>query len=117
MNMFTSLDLLVVVFMVLGALTLLSLSLMFLIRNKTAKRVFFYIVSGFGLYMSWVGFRIGYGGLFPLQIAVGVLTALMCVGVFVLERVSKRRGSDKLFRLARILSAVVLAVAFFNAVF
>ena len=44
--MFTSLDLLMIVFMALAAVTLLSLALMFLIRNKTARKVFFY-VGGF----------------------------------------------------------------------
>ena len=113
--MFTSLDLLVIVFMALAAVTLLSLCLMFLIRNKTARRVCFYVASALGLYVSWVGFRIGIGGLFPLQIAIGVLTALLCVGAFVLERVSK--GSDKMFLLARILSAAALVIGFFNAIF
>ena len=50
--MFTSLDWLIIVFMFLSMLTLLSLSLMFLIRNRSAKKVFFYIVSGLGLYVS-----------------------------------------------------------------
>ena len=112
--MFTSLDLLIVVFMALAAVTLLSLCLMFLIRNKTARKVFFYIASVLGLYVSWVGFRIGFGGMFSIQIAVGVLTALMCVGAFVLERVSK--GNDKMFWVARILSAAALVIGFFNAV-
>ena len=112
--MFTSLDLLIIVFMALAAVTLLSLALMFLIRNKTARKVFFYIASALGLYMSWVGFRIGFGGLFPLQIAIGVLTALMCIGAFVLERVSK--GSNKMFLIARIISAAALVLGFFNAI-
>ena len=113
--MFTSLDLLVIVFMALAAVTLLSLCLMFLLRNKTARKVFFYIASALGLYVSWVGFRIGIGGLFPLQIAVGVLTALMCVGAFVLERV--RKGDDKMFMIARSISAAALVIGFFNAIF
>ena len=100
--------------MALAAVTLLSLALMFLIRNKTARKVFFYIASALGLYMSWVGFRIGFGGLFPLQIAIGVLTALMCIGAFVLERVSK--GNNKMFLIARIISAAALVLGFFNAI-
>ena len=111
--MFTSLDLLIIVFMALAAVTLLSLSLMFLIRNKPARKVFFYIASALGLYVSWVGFRIGIGGLFSFQIAIGVLTALMCIGAFVLERISK--GNDKMFLAARILSVVALVIGFFNA--
>ncbi len=113
--MFTSLDLLIIVFMVLAAVTLLSLCLMFLIRNKTAGKVFFYIASVLGLYVSWVGFRIGFGGMFPLQIVIGVLTALMCVGAFVLERVGK--GDSKKFLIARLISAAALVIGFFNAIF
>ena len=111
--MLTSLDLLIIVFMALAAVTLLSLALMFLIRNKTARKVFFYIASALGLYVSWVGFRIGIGGLFSFQIAIGVLTALMCIGAFVLERISK--GNDKMFLDARILSVSALVIGFFNA--
>ena len=113
--MFTSLDLLIIVFMALAAVTLLSLCLMFLIRNKTARKVFFYIASALGLYVSWVGFRIGIGGLFPIQISIGLLTALMCVGAFIFERVSK--GNGKMFLFARILSAAALVIGFFNAIF
>lgn len=113
--MLTSLDLLVIVFMALAATTLLSLCLMFLIRNRTARRVFFYITSVLGLYVSWVGFRIGIGGWFTGQMAVGILTALMCIGAFVLERVGK--SNDKMFLIARILSAAALLLAFFNAAF
>ncbi len=112
--MLTSLDLLVIVFMALAAVTLLSLCLMFLLGNKRAKRVFFYITSVLGLYMSWVGFRIGFGGLFPIQMAFGVVTALMCIAAFVLERVSK--GKDHMFLLARIISAAALVIGFFNAI-
>jgi len=111
--MFTSLDLLIIVFMVLAAAALLSLCLMFLIRNKPARIVFFYIASALGLYVSWVGFRIGVGGLFSFQIAIGVLTALMCIGALVLERISK--GNDKMFLAARILSVAALVIGFFNA--
>ena len=112
--MFTSLDLLVIVFMALAAATLLSLCLMFLIRHKTARRVFFYIASALGLYVSWVGFRIGLGGQFPIQIAIGVLTAWMCVAAFVLERVCK--GNNKAFLVARLISAAALLIGFFNAI-
>lgn len=112
--MLTSLDLLVIVFIVLAALTLLSLCLMFLLKNTVARRVFFYVLSVIGIYVSWIGFRIGYGGYFPIQMAVGVLTAASFVGAFVLERVFRKNG--KVFLISRIASAVTLAVAFYNAV-
>ncbi len=115
MNMFTSLDFLVIVFMVLTALTLLSLCLMFLLRSKTARKVFFYIASAIGLYIAWVGFRIGIGGFFTAQIAIGIIAALLIVGAIVLERFSKR--NEKLFLVSRILSALALVIGMLNAIF
>ena len=110
--MFTSLDLLVVVGMGLVAATLLSLCLMFLLKNKTAKRVFFYIVAALGLYASTIGIRIGFSGWFPEQIGLGVLTALMSIGAFVLERVCK--GDEKKLRIARIVAAAALVLGIAN---
>lgn len=112
--MFTSLDLIIIVFMVLAAVTLLSLCLMFLLKNKTAKRVFFYIVTALGLYVSSVGLRIGLSGWFTAQIGVGVLTVLMGVGAFVLERISK--GDEKKLRAARIVAAAALVLGMSNAI-
>jgi len=113
-NMFTSLDILVIAFMVLTALTLLSLCLMFLLKNKIAKTVCFYVVSVLGLYIASIGLRIGIGGWFTAQIAVGALVPLMIIGAVVLERVSK--GNEKLLRIARILSAAALVIGFLNAI-
>ena len=113
--MFTSLDMLIIVFMALAAVTLLSLALMFLIRDKTARKVFFYVASALGLYVSWIGFRIGIGGMFTIQIIIGILTALMCVGAFVLDRVNK--GNDKTFMIARFISTAALVIGFCNAIY
>jgi hypothetical protein len=110
--MFTSLDLLVVLFMALAATALLAVSLMFLLRNKTVNRIFLYAVSAFGVYMAGVGIYIG-GGMFPVQMAVGVIAALVSIGSVVLERVRKR--SDKAFLIARIASAAALVVSLLNA--
>ena len=112
--MLTSLDLLIIVFMALGAATLLSLGLMFLLRNKKAKKVCFYVTSALGISMSWVGFRIGFGGMFPIQMALGIATALVCVGAIVFESV--RKGNDGAFLVSRILSASALVIGFFNAI-
>ena len=112
--MFTSLDLLVIVFMALAAVTLLSLCLMFLLRNQTARKVFFYIVSALGLYVSSIGFRIGISGLFTEKIVVAAVVALMSVGAFVLERVSKR--DENLFLAARLVSTLALVIGLFNAI-
>ena len=113
--MFTSLDLLVIVGMGLIAATVLSLLLMFLLKNKTAKRVCFYIVTVLGLYLSGVGLRIGFLGWFPEQIGAGVLASLMCVGAFVLERTCK--GDEKKLRIARIVAAAALVLGIASALF
>ena len=112
--MLTSLDALVIVFMVLAALVLLSLVLMFLLKNKTARRICLYFASALGIYLGYVGFRIGFGGLFDGQMVVGVLAALMSVGAIVLERIS--HGEGKRFLTARLLSAASLIVGFLNAI-
>jgi len=111
--MFTSLDLLVVVFMIMAAMTVLSLCLMFLIRNKTAKKVFFYIVCAFALYTAYIGFRIGLSGYFQSQIAISFLTVIMVIGAVTLELLSKR--NDKFSLYARVLSAAALMIGFANA--
>lgn len=113
--MFTSLDLLIVVFMGLVAAALLSLLLMFLLKNKIAKKVCFYVVAALGLYVSTIGLRIGLGGWFPEQIGIGIIAALASVGAFVLELCSK--GDEKKLRIARIAVAVALVLGMANAFF
>ena len=112
--MFTSLDWLIIVFMVLAGLTLLSLCLMFLLKNKTAKRVCFYVVTALTLYVASIGLRIGIAGWFTTQIAFAAITGLMAIGAFVLELVSK--GDEKLLKISRILSAAALGIAMMNAI-
>lgn len=113
--MLTSLDYLIIVFMGLAALTLLSLCLMSLMKNKTAKRVFFYIVLATGLFLSYIGLHIGITGWFTSQIAIGAVTILMIIGALVLDLIS--RGDAKKIRAARIVGAVALVLAMANAFF
>ena len=110
--MFTFLDLLVVVGLGLAAATLLSVVLVFAIKNDTARRVFFYVVSVLGLYVSTIGIRIGSSGGFLIQMGVGILTAIVAVAAVVVERVKK--DSEAWFLAARITSAITLVVAFAN---
>ena len=111
--MLTSLDWLVIAFMGLAAMTLLSLCLMFLLKNKVAKRVCFYAVLVLALYMAYIGLRIGFAAEFLSMIAIGFLGILASVGAFVLERVSK--GNEKLFLISRIIAAAALVVGLFSA--
>ncbi len=108
----TYLDLLIVVVMVLAAVSLLALALMFLSRNKTARRVCLYTVAALNLYIGYVGFRINWPGFLPQAILAAVM-ALAGIGAAVLERLSK--GDEKKFRIARVLASAALLVGMLNA--
>ena len=111
--MFTFLDLLVVVFMALAAASVLSVGLMFLLRNEKAKRICLYITVALGLYTAYVGFSIGLTGWFVGQIGAAVLTVLLGIASVVLERMSKK--DPKWFKMARILAVATLVIGFANA--
>lgn len=110
--MTTFLDLLIVVAMVLMAVSLVAVSLMFLVKNKTVKRVCLYVAAALGLYMGYVGLRIMWP-LFLGQAILAVLMALVGIGAVVLERLSK--GNHKLFLTAQIAASVALIVGMINA--
>ena len=110
--MFTFLDLLIVVSMVLIAASALSVLLMFLIKNQKVQRVCFYITVALGLYIAYVGVRINWLG-FSHQAALAIALALVGVGAFVLERVKKNSG--KAFLYARIAAAAALVLGVVNA--
>lgn len=112
--MLTFLDLLVLVFMVLSAVSLLALCLMFLVRKPVVRKVCFYIVVALGIYAATVGARIG-TFMFPTQTAIAVVAGIISIAAFVLERMSKE--NEKKFLIARILSAVALVVGICNAFF
>ena len=111
--MFTSLDWLIIVAMVLAAATLLSLCLMFLLKKRLGKRISLYAVSGLALFVSYVALYIGIMGWFPGQMFFGALTALAAIGAIVLDIISK--NSDKLQKTSRFLAAGALLVGFANA--
>ena len=96
MNMLNFLDLLVIVFMVLAAVSLLALCLMFLVRNPRIKKVCFYIVSALSIYTGYIGVRIG-NSLFPVQTAVGLIVAAVSIAAIVLAATA--RDNQKNLRL------------------
>jgi len=108
----TFLDLLILIVMVLAALSLLAITLMFLVKNKNVKRVCLYLAAALSVYMGYVGLRILWPG-FMGQSLLAILMALTAIGAVVLERLSN--GSEKIFLLAQILSSVSLIVGMFNA--
>lgn len=108
----TFLDLLIVVVLALAAVSLVAMVLMFLVKNRTVKRISLYIVAALGIYMGYVGYRILWLG-FEGQAALAILTALVSVGSVVLERLS--RGSNGKFLTAQIMASASLIVGMFNA--
>ena len=112
--MLTSLDWLIIVFMAFTAFALLSLCLMFFLKNTVARRVCLYVSSAFAVYVSTVAFRIGIGALFTGQIVFSCITALLAVAAVVVERVFKNK--PKTLLIARIMSASAMVLALINAI-
>ncbi len=112
--MLTSLDLLVIVCMAVAALTLLSVSLMFLIKNKTAKKVFFYITTALGLFVSVAAFLVGFSGFFPIQMAISLLTAWLSIAAIVVSIVCRKYKWT--FLAVRLASVAALVIGFINAI-
>ncbi len=110
--MLTFLDLIVVVFMVLTAASLMAACLMFLVRNPKLRRICFYVVVALGVYTATVGARIG-SFLFPMQTAVAVLGGAASIAALVMER--RNKDNERKFLIARILSAAALVVGICNA--
>lgn len=111
--MMNSLDLLVIVFMVMAAAALLSLTLMFLARRPRLKQVCLYIASALGAYTGYVGVRIGLTG-FPVQAAFGFAAIGIAIGAVVLERLGK--GDEKKLTVSRIAAAASVIVGMVNAI-
>ena len=109
--MMTSMDLLIIVAMMLIAASMVAMVLMFLVRNKTVKRVSFYLVAGLSIYMGCVGFYILWPE-FMGQSVIALMTILAGIGVIVLERLSKDNSKRLLF--AQVLGSVALIIAIFN---
>lgn len=108
----TFLDLLIVVVLALAAVSLVAMVLMFLVKNKTVKRICLYLVAALGIYMGYVGLQILWPG-FVGQCAIAVLGALTSIGAMVLERLS--RDNHKKFLLAQIMASAALIVGMLNA--
>ena len=110
--MTTFLDLLIVVVLALAAISLVAMTLQFLVKNRTVKRICLYIVAALGIYMGYVGCRILWPG-FAVQAALAVLAALVSIAAVVLER----RSHDSKGKLltAQIMASASLIVGMFNA--
>ena len=109
-----SLDLLVIVFMILVAASLLALCLMFLVRNPRIKKVCLYVVSALSIYTGYIGVHIG-NSLFPVQTAVGVIVAAVSIAAIVLAATAK--DNQKNFRIAQFIATGAWLVGISNTFF
>lgn len=112
--MVTFLDLLILVSMGLIAAGMLSLVLMFLVRNKKVQKVCFWIAAALGVYIGSVGIRINWPGFYGQAVLAGALM-LVSVAALVLERL--RKDDEKMFLHARIAAAASLVIGIVNALF
>ncbi len=110
--MFTSFDLLIVVALGLAAMGVMSTVLMFLIKNRTARRVFMYISVALALYLANVGLYISMGA-FPGQTMTSFVVIAACAAVILLDVLSRKK--EKLFTVARIITVLAVVAGFANA--
>lgn len=110
--MMTFLDLLIIVSMALIAGSLLSVVLMFLVKNRKVRRVCLWITAALGLYVGYVGLYINWP-MFYGQAVIAAVMALVGVGALVLSLVKKE--DDKAFLIARIAAAASLVIGVVNA--
>ena len=110
--MFTFLDLLIVVVLALAAVSLVSMVLMFLVKNRKVSRVCLWIGAVLGIYMGYVGVRIMWINS-ASRSALAVLMGLTAFASIVLERLS--RDNPKACLTAKIMASAALVVGIVNA--
>ena len=109
--MTTFLDLLIVVALALTAVSLVAMALMFLVKNRTVKRVCLYLVAALGIYMGYVGLDILWPNFLGQAIIAG-LVILISIGAIVLERL--RENSNKGLLAAEVMASAALIVGMLN---
>lgn len=110
--MFTSLDLLIIAVMALAAAGMLSLALMFLVKNEKIRRICLGVVAAMAVYMGYVGFRIHFPGFLP-QMILAVALGLVGIGAVVLAKVKK--DDSKMLLTSRVMASVAMVAGMLNA--
>lgn len=111
--MLNSLDLLVIVFMIMTSLSLLSLLLMGLMKNKIVRRISVCVASALTLYSSFVGI-VYFGAYFIEQAVIGVIVGIAAIAAVVLTFVGAKKHNEKMEKIARIASAIALVAGLIN---
>lgn len=109
--MITFLDLLIVVALALTAVSLVTMVLMFLVKNRVVKRICLYLVAALGIYMGFVGLDILWPN-FLGQAMIAGLAILTAVCAIVLERL--RKNSDKALLAAEAMASAALVAGMLN---
>lgn len=109
---FSVLDLLVLVFAAFAAVALTAVALMFLLKDKLAKRIAFYAAIALGVLLSSAGIYVSAVSALPLFVGVAAAGLILSIGALVLERVGKDKA--KSFLLARAGSIAALALGLYS---
>ena len=109
---FSVLDLLVLVFAALAAVALAAGFLMFLLKNKLAKRIVFYASVTLGVVLSAAGLYVAAVSALPFFVGVSVAGLILSIGALLLERFGKDKAKG--FVLARVGSVAALALGLYS---
>ena len=109
---FSVLDLLVLVFAAFAVVALTAVALMFMLKNKLAKRIAFYAAVALGVLLSAAGVYVAIVSALPLFIGIAAAGMLLAIGALLLERFSK--DNAKGFMLARVGSIAALALGLYS---
>ena len=109
--MLDSLDLLVIVFLVLGVVSLLALALLWLVKKPIVRRICLFALAAVSLYLAAMGAYIG-RFVFVGQTVAAIVLGLAAIAAVVLELKGK---SEKTALAARCLASASVVLGIFTA--
>ena len=102
--MLNSLDALIIVFIAMAVLSIISVALQFIVKNKKFQKASFYFASILGALLSIFKYlSTPLTGLYTGQIVLGFALGALAIAAIILQLVKK---DDKSFQLAKVLTAV-----------
>lgn len=109
--MMNSLDLLIIVFMAMSAVSLLAICLMFLVKHPVVKKVSFYFLALQGMLVAWLNAMMT-PFTFPGELAIGWGLGALSVAALLMVLLGK---NEKLTKIARVLVTVSVVAGMMNA--
>ena len=102
--MLNSLDALIIVFITMAGLSIISVALQFIVKNKKLQKASFYLAAALGTVLSIFKYlSTPLTGLYTGQIVLGFALGALAIAAVVLQLVKK---DEKSFQLAKVLTAV-----------